>query len=75
MKLEHISLLDLTKRLDEIENERNAILDEIDRRFPCMGRKIRYQEAEVKYTDEPISDVNVKAMEFNIKKRERDYER
>lgn len=75
MKLEHISLLDLTKRLDEIENERNAILDEIDRRFPGMGRKIRYQEAEVEYTDEPISDVNVKAMEFNIKKRERDYER
>lgn len=71
MKLEHISLLDLTKRLDEIENERNAILDEIDRRY--MANK--YQKAEVEYTDEPISDVNVKAMEFNIKKRERDYER
>lgn len=71
MKLEHISLLDLTRRLDEIENERNAILDEIDRRY----RVNKYQKAEVEYTDEPISDVNVKAMEFNIKKRERDYER
>lgn len=71
MKLEHISLLDLTKRLDEIENERNAILDEIDRRYMVN----KYQKAEVEYTDEPISDVNVKAMEFNIKKRERDYER
>lgn len=71
MKLEHISLLDLTKRLDEIENERNAILDEIDRRYMVN----KYQKAEVEYTDEPISDINVKAMEFNIKKRERDYER
>ena len=45
--IKHTSLINLRNRLDEIEKEKQEILKEMDRRFPGMGTRIRYEEAEV----------------------------
>lgn len=73
--IKHTSLIELRNRLDEIEKEKQDILKEMDRRFPNMGTKIRYQEAEVEVVDELISNFNIQAMQFNIKEKEIDKER
>lgn len=73
--IKHTSLINLRNRLDEIEKEKQEILKEMDRRFPNMGTKIRYQEAEVEVVDELISNFNIQAMQFNIKEKEIDKER
>lgn len=73
--IKHTSLINLRNRLDEIEKEKQDILKEMDRRFPNMGTKIRYQEAEVEVVDELISNFNIQAMQFNIKEKEIDKER
>lgn len=73
--LQHTSLCDLNKRLNELDKEKEEILNELDRRFPGMGRKIRYEEAEVEVVDELISNFNINAMQFNIKEKEIDKER
>ena len=68
--IKHISLIELKNRLDEIEKEKQEILKEMDRRFPGMGTRIRYEEAEVninaivEVVDELISK------QFNIKEKE-----
>ena len=73
--IKHTSLINLRNRLDEIEKEKQDILKEMDRRFPNMGTKIRYQEAEVEVVDELISNFNINAMQFDIKEKEIDKER
>ena len=73
--IKHTSLINLRNRLDEIEKEKQEILKEMDRRFPGMGTRIRYEEAEVninaivEVVDELISK------QFNIKEKEIDKER
>ena len=68
--IKHTSLINLRNRLDEIEKEKQEILKEMDRRFPGMGTRIRYEEAEVninaivEVVDELISK------QFNIKEKE-----
>lgn len=73
--IKHTSLNKLRNRLDEIEKEKQEILKEMDRRFPGMGTRIRYEEAEVEVVDELISNFNINAMQFNIKEKEIDKER
>lgn len=73
--IKHTSLINLRNRLDEIEKEKQEILKEMDRRFPEMGTRIRYEEAEVEVVDELISNFNINAMQFNIKEKEIDKER
>jgi hypothetical protein len=73
--IKHTSLIELKNRLDEIEKEKQDILEEMDRRFPGMGTRIRYEEAEVEVVDELISNFNINAMQFNIKEKEIDKER
>lgn len=73
--IKHTSLIELKNRLNEIEKEKQEILEEMDRRFPEMGTRIRYEEAEVEVIDELISNFNIKAMQFNIKEKEIDKER
>lgn len=73
--IKHTSLNKLRNRLDEIEKEKQEILKEMDRRFPGMGTRIRYEEAEVEVVDELISNFNINAMQFDIKEKEIDKER
>ena len=73
--LQHTSLCDLNKRLNELDKEKEEILNELDRRFPGMGTRIRYEEAEVEVVDELISNFNIQAIQFNIKEKEIDKER
>lgn len=70
--LQHTSLCDLNKRLNELDKEKEEILNELDRRFPGMGRKIRYQEAEVEVVDELLNNFSISAKPFRIREQSKD---
>lgn len=46
--IKHTSLIELKNRLDEIEKEKQDILEEMDRRFPGMGRKLVIKKQKLK---------------------------
>lgn len=70
--IKHTSLIELKNRLDEIEKEKQDILEEMDRRFPGMGRKISYQEAEVEVVDELLNNLSISVKPFVIREQSKD---